>query len=402
MKNVLLIPGTEWQFQLAQQIKRDGYNLYVVSPEDYPPCRSISDHFFQSDIFDYERILNYCKYNSIDGILSDECDIATTIVAKLGKELELNTIEEKHARLYTDKCQMRDFCCKIGLSHPEYKLCMNVNEAIDFFNESKRTSIIKPLDSNASHGVFIINSENDIVQHFEETISYSHQKKAVIIERYINGTEFTVDGVKTIENHYTLAISEKKHYKYNTSIANQLYFTHYNSKYDYEKLKEINDFFVNTSELKYGLTHAEYKYEDGAFYLIEIGARGGGNRISSVITPFMSGHDSYDYLISCALGDERDMDFSISDRYMERAAVLKFFDVPGNGGRVFCISGEDYLKESPNILDYSLNFKIGDYIHNAENDSARVGYYIAGAESREELDKVMEEVDSTFHFETEK
>ena len=98
------------------------------------------------------------------------------------------------------------------------------------------------------------------------------------------------------------------------------------------------------SGLVFGFTHAEYKYEDGEFYLIEIGARGGGAMISSCITQYMSGYDTYRYLIDCSLGNIKDVDFSIRPEYWERSAVLKFFETPKGGGVVRKIEGLDYLK----------------------------------------------------------
>ena len=59
-----------------------------------------------------------------------------------------------------------------------------------------------------------------------------------------------------------------------------MYFTHTSKEYDYDKLRAYNDSFVMKTNLQFGFTHAEYKCEDGDFYLIEIAARGGGNMIS--------------------------------------------------------------------------------------------------------------------------
>jgi len=221
--------------------------------------------------------------------------------------------------------------------------------------------------------VFKIETEDEIRKHFEETLSFSRSKKYILAERYINGIEFTIDGVKTKDDHYTLAISKKKHYEHNENIANELYFSHYDDEYDYEKLKEINDAYVMTSGLEYGLTHAEYKFENGQFYLIEIAARGGGNMISSIITTHMSGYHPYDYLIHCSLGEKDNSSFPILDNCLNRCAVLKFFESPINGGAVKEVRGEEYLRNNSNIKKYMLNFKIGDQIGDCINDSSRIG-----------------------------
>lgn len=393
---ILVLPGTKWSEGLCKKIKRKGEAILLVSPEEHPYCEKYADDFFRSDIFAIDEIVSYCKDKEIRAVMSDECDIAMPVVAELGVRLGVNTLDKETAALFTDKFLMREFSKKNGILYPEYCLCKSLDEAIGFYNSIGKDIIIKPLDSNASHGVFKISSEKELRDHYEESISFSRVDKGIIAEKYIDGIEFTIDGIKTPNGHFTLAISEKKHFSYNENIAYELFFTHKNIRFDYEKLRKVNDRFVNLSKLEYGFTHAEYKYEDGEFYLIEIAARGGGNQISSVITQFMSGYDTYDYLVDSALHGASTKDFSIPECYANRASVLYFFHVPDGGGKVKEIKGVDYLDSNESILDFGLNFNIGDKIHNAENDSVRIGYYIAGSEDEVSLRAIMEEVDKKF------
>lgn len=397
-KNVLVLPGTKWSEGLCKKIKEEEHKIFLVSPEENPYCRDYADVFFKSDIFDIDSIIAFCKEKKIDAIVSDECDIAIPVVAELGEKLGLPVIDRNTAALYTDKFLMREFAKKNSIPYPDYCLCHSIDDAMAFLNKIGTDIIIKPIDSNASHGVFTIHDEADLMANFDEALSFSRVEKAVLAERYINGTEFTIDGIKTPLGHFTLAISKKKHFGYNSNIANELFFTHFDDEFDYEQLKKTNDQFVNMSSLKFGFTHAEYKFENGKFYLIEIAARGGGNQISSIITQYMSGKDTYSYLLNCSLGRVDNIDFNIEEKFIHRAAVLRFFDVPGNGGNVIDIVGENFLRNDHCILDYKLNFGIGDYIHNAENDSVRIGYYIAGAKDEQTLREVMKNVEDNFHI----
>lgn len=391
-KTVLVIPGSYWQIPIIKKIKENGCRVLTVNPYEDSPAFPYADDYLIADIFDKEKVLKYCKDNNIDAIISEECDIAMPILAYYGKELGLSTISTEEAHLYTDKCAMRDFCKENNLYSPDYKMCHSKKEAIDFFESKNEKLIIKPLDSNSSRGVFTINSVEDIEKYFDESLSFSRAEKAVLLEEYIDGIEFTVDGIKTPEKHFSLAISEKRHFKHNANIASELYFTYDNPNFDYDLLRQTNDKFVELSGLKFGLTHAEYKCKDGKFYLIEIAARGGGNLISSNIVPYMSGFDNYQYLINCSLNKIESKDFNIAEEYKERASVLKFFETPGNGGIVKKIEGLDFLENNPNINAYNLYFKEGDRIENAKNDAARIGYYIACCENKNKLDFLMDEI----------
>lgn len=394
MKKVLILPGTQWQVPLIDKIHEMGHLAFVVNPDPNALGMTVADVKLVSDIFDKKRVVAFGREHGIDAVMSDECDIAMNVIAVLGKTFGVPTLDEETASLYTDKFLMREFGRKHGLKYPEYRFCKTVDDASSFLREIKCPIIIKPLDSNASHGVFKCVTEGDVKKHFDESLSFSRVEKSVLAERYIFGTEFTIDGIKTPSAHYTLAISEKKHFAHNDSIANELLFSHYNPHFDYDLLRQTNDAFVMKTNLKFGFTHAEYKYEDGEFYLIEIAARGGGNMISSCVTQYLSGYDTYRYLVDCALGNIHDEDFSIREEYKDKTAVLKFFSTPHGGGVVKAIEGIDYLSQEPGIAHYKFNFKIGDAICDALNDSARIGFYIATCENMSRLHRVMSEVEN--------
>ena len=330
--------------------------------------------------------------------MSDQCDIAMPLIAELGEVFNVPAMDRETAALYTDKYLMREFCRQHNLPHPEYRMCKTPEEAVALMKEIGRPIIIKPLDSNASHGVFKCTTPEQVMEKFAESLSFSRVEKSVLAERYIEGTEFTIDSIKTPHGHFPLAISQKKHFPHNPNIANELLFSHYNPDFDYEKLKQLNNTFVNNTHLQFGFTHAEYKYENGEFLLIEIAARGGGNMISSAITQYLSGYDTYRYLIECATGNLHDQDFSILPEYRDRAAVLKFFPTPNGGGTVTAIEGQDYLDNEPDIKHYRFNFNIGDTIRDAVNDSARIGFYIAGSQTMDKLRDVMKQVEQKVHI----
>lgn len=394
--NILVLPGTMWQLALINKIKEMGHRALVVNPAPNSIGFSYADAYLQSDIFDVDKVVAFGKKYHVDAIMSDECDIAMNLIAELGEIFNVTCLDKDTARLYTDKFLMREFSKKLGLKYPEYKFCKTVKDAIELLREVGAPIIIKPLDSNASHGVFKITTESELLEKFNESIFFSRHEKCVLAERFIDGIEFTIDGIKTPSMHYTLAISEKKHFKHNESIANELYFTHHNAKFDYDEIRRVNDVFVMHSNLNFGFTHAEYKYENGSFYLIEIAARGGGNMISSVVTQYMTGYDTYRYLIECATGNMHEQDFSLRPEYRNRAAVLKFFSTPHKGGVVKEIRGLDYLDLEPDIIQYKLNFRTGDNIVPASNDSARIGFYIVCSENKEKLNEVMKNVDQNF------
>lgn len=398
---VMVLAGSKWQIPFIKKLKEMGHYVINVNPYEDSPAFPYADEFVLADILDRERCQQIAREKQVDAVMSEQCDIAVPVIAEISEKLGIPTIGVSAAELYTDKWKMREFLMNNGLPCPMYKKCTSYQQATEFLATVEKKMIIKPMDSNSSHGVFTVYPGEDFSERFFEALRFSKCEKAVLCEEYIEGTEFTVDGIQTKEGHVCLAISEKKHFAHNENVANMLYFSHKNEKFDYEKLRKTNDRYVELSGLPYGLTHAEYKYENGEFVLIEIGARGGGCLIASHIVPMVSGVDNYELLIR---GTEQGGILycpEVKDAYKDRCAVLKFFETPRGGGTVTKLRGRELLEDNEKVLAWQFNFSEGDVIVPAKDDSTRVGFYIAYGETEDELRDLMEQIENTVSIELE-
>lgn len=396
MQRIMIVAGGEWQVPLIKKAKEMGAvvinsNLYKNSPGF-----RYADYCEVADVLDKEANLRIAKKYHIDAVLTDESDIAVPTTAYIAEKLGIPGIGMAHARLFTNKYLMRRFCTGIAFPCPEFAYCQNAGQVRQFMKELGRKVILKPLDAQSSRGVYILQKESDAEKYFEQSVQYSQSARAIVAERYIDGVEFTVDGMIVNGQHHCLAVSEKKHFSYNRSIASELYFAHENPKYDYQMLCEMNDTLISRSGLSMGLTHAEYKYENGIFYLIEAAARGGGTRISSHIVPKITGIDTYGFLIRSALGEKREQDCLIKGKYKSRCVVLKFLEL--EAGVVELIKGEDEVRNHPNIMELRLEFSVGDMVERAKDDRSRAGFYIAYGDTKEQLAEIMAWVDKTLRI----
>jgi biotin carboxylase len=396
-KKIVILGGGANQIPLIQRARNLG--LYVIVCDFRPDIdgAKIADAHYCVDTMDVDRVIDVCKKENVDGIITNS-EPTFLPMAQVAREVGLRCLDVEDTELYKNKFKMREFCRNHGIDSPQYALCASLDDAITAYHTIGKKCIIKPLDNSASRGVFSIKSDHDLWVHFDECLSASSvANHHVLLEEYIEGTEFTIDSLKTNEGNRCLAISSKKHYAYNENVAFQLLFENNSNEYDYQLLRKANDYLVEATKIPFGLTHAEYKYSNGRFYLIEIQARGGGNYIATDIVPFMSGIDSYTEQILWAIGEDPNIDYSYDD-LTSRCAVLHFFDVPNEGGKVQSIRGLGYFDSLKDKLQYELFFKPGDVISKAKDDAHRIGYYILKAENREELDTVMRNIDKQFQI----
>lgn len=379
MAKIMVVAGGDWQCPIIRTAKSMGHYVVCSNLYEGSPGFRYSDVGEAADVLDREKNLEIARKHQINAVLTDQSDIAVPTVAYVAEKMGLRGIGTKKAYLFTNKYAMREFCREHGFPHPQYQLCHSYGEAEKFFRKMKK-AIIKPLDSQSSRGIHITETEGQLKGHFMDALQYSNSCRAVLAEQYIEGKEFTVDGIKNRDGYYVTAISKKEPFGHNPGIAKELLFSNYDEEYDYDELRRLNRQMVLEMGLPFGLTHAEYKYMDGKFYLIEIAARGGGTKISSSLVPVMSGVDSNKLYIDMLLGREEEIKVNYRrDRY----ALLGFFDL--KPGKIDRIDGLGQAGSVDGVLEIGLNFSAGDTVGRAVDDRSRAGYYIICADSYEGL-----------------
>lgn len=391
-KKLLVLGGGENQVPIIQRAKQLGH--YVILCDYLPenPGKVYSDIHYMISTFDYKALFEVAQKEQVDGIVTNS-EPVLHIMAKLTENLGLPTVTVKAISLFLDKNLMRKHLEKYGLNTVRFKSCENIKEAMDFFHTMNCKMIMKPTDSSNSRGVYTLNSEDDISKYFELSQNANRRHHNVLLEEYIEGYEFSVDGICIDGKHYSLGVSEKKQYVSNENLDQQVYFSYKNENFDYEELKRYNNEIAESTGFPFGMTHAEYKYKNGRFHFIEMAARGGGSFISSIIVPFISGIDTVKLLIECSLGEQITKKIKINDQFKNRCAVLKFFSShQEQSGTIRYINGISVLNQR-GILKYSFNYNVGDFVKHADDGSNRIGYYIAVAETKKELDEIIQNVD---------
>lgn len=396
-KKIMVLGGGENQLPLIKKAKEFDYKVVLCDFDPNCSGRQFCDVFCEVSIKDEKSLLRVAKNENIDGVVTNS-EPVLHIVSRITEQLHLPSVPEEVMCRYTNKNLMRDCVEAAGYNNVDYRKCQTLDEAVSFYEAmGQRKAIIKPVDNSSSRGVHSISTMEELLEYFPMAKSANRRGQEVLIEEYIDGTEFTVDGICVNGKHTTLAISKKKHFSYNENVAYELRFAHCDDQYDYDALRSYNDKIIMSAGLTYGMTHSEYKYSEGKFHLIEACARGGGAFIATCIVPWLSGIDNVGTLVQCAVGDTIDSRIEVGPESKKKTAVLRFFSTPDDmAGVVHKIEGVEKILSIPQIVKFRLNFREGDYIKRAEDDSERIGYYIALADSEEELDSVIEKVEQCF------
>jgi biotin carboxylase len=372
----MVLGAGHWQADLIEQAQRNG--LWVLATDISPtaPGRHLADDFRQVDTNDQAALREIAREASVDLVLTDQTDRTVPVVAHLNEALGLPGIRPEVASRFTNKLTMREALLATGLAMPEYEHAANLSQAQAFAERHGFPLAVKPVIGQASIGVRKVDDATDLRSAFA---SYPGAYPPVLVESFIEGTEVTVEALTLRGRTKVLGMSEKRHYEVHPCVAKQLAYPPRLPPELLAVIESTHTKVVRSLGLVDGLTHGEYRLRDDVPYLVEVAARGGGNRIASRIVPHVSGVCVYDLLIRALRGEE----LSCPDP-AGRAAVLGFLDVAP--GRVSTAPTPDELLRSGILSDAKIWFKGGDRIKEVTDDNTRPGYFIVLGDTRDEVD----------------
>lgn len=375
----MVLGGSRWQTDIIRRASELGLRTLVTDISEQAPGRSLADEFIQIDTNDREGLLEIARVRRVDVVLADQSDRVVPVAAFLNERLGLKGIRPETARVFTDKYAMRNALASSGVMMPRYGEAARPEEAAEAAKEYGYPVVLKPKSSQSSLGVFKVDDEHELREKFWLSLRESRDGR-ILVEEFIDGTEITVEGFSLGGRCHVLAVSEKEHYPYNPCVARRLA---YPPRFDAETMRRIRRTaarVVETLCLEDGINHAEYRMRDGCPYLVEVAARGGGNRIASVIVRHVSGADVYDLLIRRLMREPVTMPPLLS-----RAANLEFLHF--GPGRVRAVHGLEEARRAGLVQDLELHFEPGDTLRPPQDDRSRLGYFISLGETRDEIDE---------------
>jgi len=388
-----IVGGGPNQVPLIKKAKAMGLQVLLTDMYETAPCRPYSDFYEQIDTTDKENTLKAAVKHKIDYIITDQTDVAVPTVAYIAEKLGLKGIGYETSLKFTDKHRMRDALKdKLPGNIPEFHFFTEIQKAVDFCSQYSTIEglLVKPVNSQGSKGVFRLTPEgykDMIVVAFGESKSHG-----ILVEQFLEGHEYSVEGFKDEKQTYCLALTKKHHYLSNDCIDEKNEWLGNVSPEIEKALFDLNRKIVDALGLPFGITHAEYKMVNGVPYLIEIAARGGGGSISSKIVPFLTGFEPIQALLNKITGDEKP--FTIED-YKKRFAILKFFNLKPGVIKKLTID-QDVVKGLP---FFNFELKEGDTIKPVLDSRDRPGYFVVCDTDKQRAIEKEKAVEAAVHIE---
>ena len=303
MIKIAIIGASYLQLPLVEKAKSLGYETHCFAWEsDDSICKKTADFFYPISILEKELIAETCKEIQIDAILSIASDVAVPTVSYVANKIGLIANSEESALISTNKYLMRSRFQKAGLNSLQYILMENIKD-VDKLSHLRFPLIVKPIDRSGSRGVSISIDKNELLRNIQAAIEESFDGKA-IVEEFIDGDEYSVESISVKGKHTILAITEK-------ITTGSPYFVelehHQPAELESEVIQEISSVVqigLDALGIKFGAAHTELKVNENGIFLIEIGARMGGDFIGSHLVQLSTGYDFLKNTLNVSLGNE--------------------------------------------------------------------------------------------------
>ena len=231
--------------------------------------------------------------------------------------------------------------------------------------------ILKPSRNSGSRGIAKVTRDmpkEDFVKAYDVALQESRDK-SVLIEQFIEGPEFSIEIIVWDSKVNVLTVTDKK----TTEAPHFVELGHSQpscfSAEDVEKLKAAAVAGVKALGVNNCACHAEAKLMDGKAYLMEIGARLGGDFISTELTHLSTGIDMVAAAINCALGIEP----CLEPTEEKHGVCIRYF-CP-KPGKLVNISNTEVLNDERVYL-WEIYHKEGDMIPEVTSSLCRSGHVI--------------------------
>ncbi len=373
-KRILIVGASALQVPMILRAKELGFTVAVADMNPNAVGIPYADCFFCVSTIDAEGICEAARAFGAQGITTVATDMPMRAIAYAGEKLGLKSISPDTALKTTDKGEMIRAFEAHGVAHPWFYILENPGEAEGLAGQITYPCISKPTDNSGSRGVALIRSPEEL----EEALAYSSscgRTGRVILEEYLSGPEVSVEAFATEGTCHILAVTDKL----TTGAPHFVELGHTQptaiEPAGEEAIRALAAAAMKAVGIENGPAHIEIMLTADGPKMIELGARMGGDFITTDLVPLSTGVDMLGATILLSCGETPD----VSPKFREASAVRYF---QAEAGVIRAIRGVAEAEAVPGVCRVELFRAVGDTVGGIENSADRTGCIIARGADR--------------------
>lgn len=393
---LVAVTAGRWQRHGIREARAAGLKVLAIDADSNAEGFADADQVIHMELGDHDAVIRKLHFldKNIKGAVSFVSEVGMMLAARIREEFDLPGPRTELCRCLIDKAAQRKIWSDKGVPGPRWITLREEQEALSAMSGLGFPLIIKPTDSSGSRGVTKIESaEEDFADAIARAFQFSRSGQ-IILEEFMDGTEFTVEVFAANGDVHVLAVTEKKKVEGTQgTVACELATP---ERPDEVVMQIANAVVAAFRALGYleGPGHAEaILKKDGSVGLVEVAGRGGGFMVFDGFVPTISGVNIARITALQSVG------LPIGEiTNWKKSAVLRFF--PSRPGVLRRFSGF----EQANLLDgveAAPFVRVGDRFRQAIVDGDRLGYILSCAATPRLAQELADQAEQMIKFEIE-
>lgn len=390
----------------------------VVAADGNPSavCAAEADEFVCIDLKDTARLIDYARYlqqnGGLDAVFTAATDFSAAVAA-IAAACGLRGHTLKAALNATDKVRMRECFRKAGVPSPAFIELTAADLAAPADRLEARGNVrysdlgaatadtlerrlgelagrfplvVKPVDNMGARGCSLVKNLSELRKAAATALQYSRSGRA-IVEEYIEGSEFSIEGLIFGGRLYITALADRH-------IFFPPYFIEMGHTIPSECTQDIADEVISVFErgvhalgLTDGAVKGDILVRNGKAFVGEIAARLSGGYMSGWTVPYSCGLDITAAALTLALGGSPRLYTCGKDSFVIPlkqncpfvSAERAWISIPG---QVAAVSGLEAARAVPFVKDVFPRAGAGDTVVFPQNNVEKCGNVLSAAPSR--------------------
>ena len=376
MKKLMIVGASVLQLPAILKAKEMGLHVAVVDFNPQAIGIQYADKYYNASTMDEDAVLAAAEDYQPDGIMTLATDMPMRGVAKASDKLHLHSISYETAVKATDKYDMIKAFKAYGVPSPWYYDVDTIDDLKALEGKVSFPCIMKPTDNAGSHGVAKVNSFDELVDNYEYSHSCSRHGK-VIIEEYLDGPEVSVEVMVVNGEVNILQITDK----ITTDAPHFVEMGHTQPSrlpdVIQQQIREVATSACKSLGINKGPAHVEMRATSRGPVMIELGARMGGDNITTHLVPLSTGIDMVKATIMVALGEEPNITPTLHN-----GSAIRYFEVPF--GKIVSITGVAEAEKLSGVKQITFTKEVGEESTPIECSNDRIGFVIAQGEDAQD------------------
>tara|TARA_Y100001980_G_C14555406_1_gene343839 strand:+ start:3496 stop:4698 length:1203 start_codon:yes stop_codon:yes gene_type:complete len=286
MKKILFLGASHHQVPSIKYALNAGYWVLTSDNINQNPGHKLAHKSFNISTLEKEKLLHIAKKERINGILAPGSDLSTLTCSYIANRLRLPSNSYACVKNLVYKFKFRKLLKQNNLQNIPFKLFdyANYKEIEKFLSKNKKKYIVKPIDSNGSKGISILN--RNFNEKIKNAFNFSN-KKQIIIEECLSKKKPQICGDGYYQDGKIIFIYFGDGHFYNDKNFMAPWGETFPSSHNKEILDVTKNKLESILQLS-GFSRGPFNFDviitkDNKVFILEIGPRSGGNFIPTII-----------------------------------------------------------------------------------------------------------------------